>query len=218
MYFLIFYSSMTSLYCFIIQNNMYTLERTMKFAIMNKFPLELRGIYIEKYFCLENFPPPSPTQLPHISYSRIYSQFFMVASAAFLIATLIYFSCYTALYMAVAVDIWKNARLGIWSYVILTRMRMPYRDYTVLHEFRARHKSRHRSMKSAQRKFTAKAWRIGLAWSSEDTTSGTAIVKIRSHQHHRLRRGSAHQFLRSIVDFEADGEDAGTIQTLRCPA
>ncbi|MBW9052168.1 hypothetical protein [Rhizobium mesosinicum] len=148
--FLIFYSSMTGLYCFIIQNNMYTLDSAMKFVIMNKFPLELRGIYIAKYFYFENFPPPSPTQLPHISYSRIYSQFFMVASVAFLIAILIYFSCYAALYMAIAVDIWKNARLGIWSYVIagasiangvlstsyliLTRIRMPYRDYTVLHE------------------------------------------------------------------------------------
>jgi hypothetical protein len=148
--FLILFSSITGLYCLIIQNNLYTLESVIKFVLMNKFPMELRGAYIAKYFYFENFPPPLPKQLPHINYSRLHSQYYIIASIAFLAMMVIYFCLYTALYIIVAIDVWKSARLGIWSYVIasgciingilsisyliLTRMKMPYRDYTVLHE------------------------------------------------------------------------------------
>ncbi|NKM14172.1 hypothetical protein GFL85_24655 [Rhizobium laguerreae] len=148
--FLIFFSSIAGIYCLVIQNNLYTIESAIKFSIQNNFPVELRGIYIAKYFYFENFPPPSPIQLPHISYSRLYSNYFFAASVASLILLLLYFGFYTALYITIAIDVWKSARLGMWSYiiaaasiangalsisyVILTRMRMPYRDYTVLHE------------------------------------------------------------------------------------
>ncbi|MGO7181528.1 hypothetical protein ACCT14_11455 [Rhizobium brockwellii] len=148
--FLIFFSSITGIYCLVIQNNIYTIESAMKFSILNNFPTELHGIYIAKYFYFENFPPPSPTQLPHISYSQLYSNYFLAASVASLILLFLYFSFYTALYIIIAIDVWKSASLGIWSYIIaaasitnstlsmsyliLTRMRMPYRDYTVHHE------------------------------------------------------------------------------------
>ncbi|MGO6682094.1 hypothetical protein [Rhizobium leguminosarum] len=148
--FLIFFVSITGIYCLVIQNNIYTIESAMKFSILNNFPTELRDIYIAKYFYFENFPPPSPVQLPNISYSRLYSNYFLVASVTSLILLFLYFSFYTALYITIAIDVWKSARLGIWSYIIaaasitngtlsmsyliLTRMRMPYRDYTVFHE------------------------------------------------------------------------------------
>ncbi|MBY3301494.1 hypothetical protein HFO04_01550 [Rhizobium laguerreae] len=147
---LIFFSSVSGIYSLILQNNMYTIESAMKFSILKNFPEELRGIYVAKYFYSENFSAPSPIQLPYISYSRLYTKYFIAASVAFMILLLIYLGLYMALYVTIAIDVWKSARLGIWSYIIavasitngalgmsyliLTRMRMPYTDYTVLHE------------------------------------------------------------------------------------
>jgi|APAra7269096819_1048525.scaffolds.fasta_scaffold14088_3 hypothetical protein len=147
--FLLFFISVSGPYGLMIQNNMYTLESAMKFAI-SKFPKELQGIYIAKYFYLENFTPLFPTQLPHINATGLHTRIAMLISVLLLILIIVYSTIYISLYVAIAIDVWKEGRLGTWSYfiasasianatvgvgyLIFTRLKMPYRDYSVLHE------------------------------------------------------------------------------------
>lgn len=148
--FLILYASLTGLYCLMIQNNIYILDSVIKFIIGTKIPLELRGIFTAKYFYHENFPSLMPVNLPHISFSRWNTNVAIYTSIIVLVMMALYYCAYLFMYTIIAIDVWKAAKLGYWSYAIagasivntivgalymaFTRMRMPYRDYTALHE------------------------------------------------------------------------------------
>jgi len=148
--FLIFYSSLSGIYSMVLQNNLYIMDSAVKFIINNKFPIELRGIYNSKYFYYESVPTVSPKSLPHISFATIHTKSAIIFYCFFLFMMLAYFAAYSLTYILISIDVWRTANLGYWSYatagasitngivsgfyLVFTRAKMPYRDYTALHE------------------------------------------------------------------------------------
>ncbi|PTM95265.1 hypothetical protein [Mycoplana dimorpha] len=148
--FLIFFSGLLSTLSLLAQNNVYTLESTIKYIVNNHYPEQLRPIYISKYFWHENYPRYFPTRIPHLLISPIQSRLVDLISLGWLLAMFFYVILFFVIGILISIDVWKNGGISWfsrvvafgaiansvlgWGYFIITRCKMPYRNFLKLQE------------------------------------------------------------------------------------
>ncbi len=138
-------------YTLLVQGNLYLLDSALKAAIKAGVPPELQRLYETRYFAHEQFGAYVPFNLPHIipnAWSRgmakfsaaMYLLLFFLVSLAYICGNL----------FLLHYHLWAHPNFGNWSYALffylllvgitsfayawLTRVRLPYLDYTTNHE------------------------------------------------------------------------------------
>jgi hypothetical protein len=143
-------SSLLSSYTLLLQSNVYLMESAIKFLIKAIVPIELRQLYQIRYFPHEHSGQYTPFNLPHITQSSITTTLKKITALFSLCLLGSVYLAYTYCYVLLVADIWNAARLGNWSkaiavymglmsacgllFVIVTRMKLRYLDYTTNHE------------------------------------------------------------------------------------
>jgi hypothetical protein len=133
-----------------LQSNIYALDSAIRFLIAKVFPEELHNLYIIRYFAHEHYPAYNPFNLPHITPTNFTSNILIYGFSALGILVVITSLAATTLNIFIVFDMWRNPAFGIWSkvigvyimamglvaviYTIITRLRLPYRDFTANHE------------------------------------------------------------------------------------
>ena len=145
---LLLISNMLSCYTLILQANSSILDATIKSAIKFGVPEELRTVYLVRYFPHEQFGRYQPFNMPYLiptKLQRAIGKGVAILFLILLILTLLGFAA-TNLFLLVH-HLWIKPNFGVWSnlllvyllllglgatfYLILTRARLPYLDYTV---------------------------------------------------------------------------------------
>lgn len=148
---LLLITNLLSCYNLVLQGNCYLIESAMKLAIASAFPEQLQPIYRIRYFPHEITGRYYAVSLPHITQTKLVSRltgaiiwlFFpllVIGTIAF-IATNLYL-LFHFLWLRPNFGAWSYALLayilacGVFSflYMLLSRIRVPYRDFTVNHE------------------------------------------------------------------------------------
>jgi hypothetical protein len=144
-------SNLLACYTLMLQANVYLIESAIKHAISRTVPEELRTLYLVRYFPHEHFGVYRPFNLPHIIPNGPSRALVKVTSILFLLllaaVTIGFAACNFGLLLYF---LWFHPQLGIASYVLLifilacglctflylllTRCRLPYLDYTVNNE------------------------------------------------------------------------------------
>ena len=148
---LLLISNLLSCYTLILQSNCAILDATIKSAIRFGVPDELRTVYLVRYFPHEQFGRYQPFNMPYLIPTKlqiIIGKWVAILFLILLTVTLLAFmGCNLFL---LAHHLWIKPNFGVWStlllayilllgvgvtfYLILTRARLPYLDYTVNNE------------------------------------------------------------------------------------
>ncbi|WP_316180146.1 MULTISPECIES: hypothetical protein [unclassified Bradyrhizobium] len=148
---LLLIANLIACYTIILQANCSMLDATIRSVIGLATPTELQTLYLIRYFPHEHFGRYQPFNMPHLVPSRSLRALTRITAILFvmlLIATTLAFSACN-LFLLVY-HLWINPSFGAWStlllvyilalgfvailYIALTRLRLPYLDYTVNNE------------------------------------------------------------------------------------
>lgn len=147
---LLLISNLIAVHTLMMQNTLHIMDSTIRFIVAKIIPPELHQIYLAKIFTREHYPSYSGYNLPHITFNTINSIINRYTAIAFVIllsASSILFM-YCNLWMISDLILnpkmgWISISIGIYIiimgifsffYVIITRMKLPYTDYTVNNE------------------------------------------------------------------------------------
>lgn len=148
---LLLVSNILSCYTLILQSNAAILDATIKSAVGIAVPEELRTLYLVRYFPHESFGRYQPFNMPYMIPSRLQKIIGKITARLFL-AILIFTSlAFAACNLFLLIHhLWIKPSFGIWSnvllvyilvlgfgsflYLILTRLKLPYLDYTANYE------------------------------------------------------------------------------------
>ncbi len=147
---LLLISNILAVHTLMMQNSLYIIDSTIRFIIKKIVPPELHQIYLVKIFSLEHFPPYNPFNLPHITPAGLSSFVVINTARLFLIMMGISAVIYLLCNFWMLIDLINDPKLGWVSifvalyifttgivaflYVLMTRMKLPYNDYTSNHE------------------------------------------------------------------------------------
>jgi hypothetical protein len=147
---LLLISNLIAVHTLMMQNTLHIMDSTIRFIVGKIIPPELHQIYLAKIFTREHYPSYSAYNLPHITFNNINSFINKYTAIGFVIlifGSLILFM-YCNLWMISDLILnpkmgWISVSIGIYIlimgifslfYVIITRMKLPYTDYTVNNE------------------------------------------------------------------------------------
>lgn len=145
---LLLVSNMLSCYTLILQSNAAVLDATIKSAIRIAVPEELRNLYLVRYFPHEQFGRYQPFNMPYMIPNRLQRVIGRVTALLFLALLILTYLAFSVCNLFLLIHhLWIKPSFGIWStallvyilmlglgaflYLILTRFRLPYLDYTV---------------------------------------------------------------------------------------
>jgi hypothetical protein len=145
---LLLISNLLSCYTLILQANSSILDATIKSAIRSGVPEELRTVYLVRYFPHEQFGRYQPFNMPHLIPTKLQRAIGRGVAILFLIFLILTFFAFAACNLFLLIHhLWIKPNFGIWSnlllvyilllgvgatlYVLMTRFRLPYLDYTV---------------------------------------------------------------------------------------
>jgi hypothetical protein len=145
---LLLISNLLSCYTLILQANSSILDATVKSAIKLGVPEELRTVYLVRYFPHEQFGRYQSFNMPHLIPTKLQRTIGKGVAILFLILLILTFFAFAACNLFLLVHhLWIKPSFGVWSnvllayilllglgatfYVVLTRFRLPYLDYTV---------------------------------------------------------------------------------------
>jgi hypothetical protein len=145
---LLLVSNMLSCYTLFLQANSSILDATIKSAIKFGVPEELRTLYLVRYFPHEQFGRYQPFNMPYLIPTKL--QRTLTQAVAVLLLILLVFTLFafaTCNLFLLIHHLWIKPSFGVWSnvllvyifllgvsatiYLVLTRARLPYLDYTV---------------------------------------------------------------------------------------
>jgi hypothetical protein len=135
-----------------LQSNISAINAAIRHIIKRIFPEELHTLHALRYFAQEYYMPYHPFNLPHVAPTLITSKFAIYGFAIFSLLGIATAAAISVLNIAIVIDMWLNPALGFWSqavciyvatlsvgatfYTIITRFKLPYRDYSALDELR----------------------------------------------------------------------------------
>ncbi len=145
---LLLISNLISCYTLILQANSSILDATIKSAIKVGVPEELQTVYLVRYFPHEQFGRYQPFNMPHIIPTKLQRSIGKGVAILFLIFLILTSLSFAACNLFLLIHhLWLKPNFGIWSnlllayilllgvgatlYIVLTRFRLPYLDYTV---------------------------------------------------------------------------------------
>jgi hypothetical protein len=145
---LLLMSNLMSCYTLMLQANSSILDATIKSAIKFGVPEELQTVYLVRYFPHEQFGRYQPFNVPHLIPTKLQRAIGKGVAILFLIFLILTFLAFAACNLFLLIHhLWIKPNFGIWSnllliyilflgvgatlYVVLTRFRLPYIDYTV---------------------------------------------------------------------------------------
>ncbi|MCS3449102.1 putative small secreted protein [Bradyrhizobium elkanii] len=145
---LLLVSNMLSCYTLILQSNAAVLDATIRSAVAIAIPVELRNLYLIRYFPHEQFGRYQPFNMPYLIPSRLHRAIGKTSAVLFLILLIFTGVAFAACNLFLSLHyLWLHPSFGIWSnvmllyiltlglgalfYVVLTRFKLPYLDYTV---------------------------------------------------------------------------------------
>jgi hypothetical protein len=132
----------------ILQANSSILDATVKSAIKLGVPEELRTVYLVRYFPHEQFGRYQPFNMPHLIPTKLQRSISKGVAILFLMVLFLTLFAFAACNLFLLIHhLWVKPSFGVWSnlllayilllgvgalfYVILTRFRLPYLDYTI---------------------------------------------------------------------------------------
>ncbi|MDF0581051.1 hypothetical protein [Bradyrhizobium yuanmingense] len=141
-------SNLLSCYTLILQSNAAILDATIRSAIGIAVPEELRSLYLVRYFPHEQFGRYQPFNMPYMIPNTLQRAIGKVTALLFLVILTLTILALSACNLFLLIHhLWIKPSFGAWSfalliyilvlgfgtllYVILTRLRLPYLDYTV---------------------------------------------------------------------------------------
>ena len=163
---LLLISNLLSCYTLILQANSSILDATIKSAIKLSVPVELRTVYLVRYFPHEQFGRYQPFNMPYLIPTKLQRAIGKGVAVLFLILLILTLFAFAACNLFLLIHhLWIKPSFGVWSnlllvyilllglgatfYLVLTRVRLPYLDYTVNTELEllqqvdpARHRAR----------------------------------------------------------------------------
>jgi hypothetical protein len=148
---LLLISNLLACYTLMLQGNVFLIETAIKHAINRSVPDELKRVYLVRYFPHEHFGVYQPFNLPHLIPNASTRTISKYTALLFLVLLVGITGAYAVSNIALLFYyLWFHPQLGVlsyallafilacgvyaFSYVILTRVRLPYLDYTVNHE------------------------------------------------------------------------------------
>jgi hypothetical protein len=148
---LLLVSNLLSCYTLILQANSLILDVAIKSAIKFSVPEELRTLYLVRYFSHEQFGRYQPFNMPHLVPTKLQRAIGKSVAISFLVLLFVTYLAFAACNLFLLIHhLWLKPSFGIWSkvllayililglgallYLILTRFRLPYLDYTVNNE------------------------------------------------------------------------------------
>lgn len=143
-------TNMIAVHTLMMQNSLHIMDSVIKFIIIKSIPPELQQIYSAKIFNREHYPSYTPYNLPHIAFNPINTFIGKYTAISFLIllcgSGLIYIACNIWMIFDMIFNPkfgWISISIGIYIiitgffaflYVIITRFRLPYTDFSHNHE------------------------------------------------------------------------------------
>lgn len=144
---LLLVSNLLSCYTLILQSNAAILDATIKSAIPLTVPEELRNLYLVRYFPHEQFGRYQPFNMPYLIPNQLQRAIGKATALLFLGILTTTILAYSACNLFLLIHhLWIKPSFGVWStallmyiltlglgaflYLILTRLRLPYLDYT----------------------------------------------------------------------------------------
>jgi ABC-type multidrug transport system fused ATPase/permease subunit len=143
--FLLLLANLAGFYSSIIGNNKYKLESVLHYYIEKTVDKNLQEIYLSMYFPLQLFGRYNPINLPNLIYSDLLLAVDVIFLIIFVLASVSAFLFVVTFNFIFVYDLWVNLSVGFLSkisvfsilvlsissicFVIMTRFKMPYRDY-----------------------------------------------------------------------------------------
>lgn len=148
---LLLISNLLSCYTLILQANSSVLDATIRAAIKQSVPEELQALYLVRYFPHEQFGRYQPFNMPYLVPSKLQRRIGRIVAILFLVVLILTSVGFASCNLLLLIHyLWLTPSFGVWShvllayilvlglgaflYLILTRVRLPYLDYTINHE------------------------------------------------------------------------------------
>lgn len=147
---LLLVTNMIAVHTLMMQNSLHIIDSTIRTIIQKSIPPELHQIYHAKIFNREHYPSYLPYNLPHITFKPVNTFIGKYTAIAFLFMLIGSGLIYTILNVWMIFDLIANPKLGWISisiglyilttglfaflYMVTTRFKLPYTDYTINHE------------------------------------------------------------------------------------
>lgn len=147
---LLLVTNIIAVHTLMMQNSLHIMDSAIRVIIQKSIPPELHQIYSAKIFNREHYPSYMPFNLPHITFKKLNTLIGQYTAIAFQFMLSGSGLIYYALNLWMVTDIIFNPKLGWISitigiyiiitgifalcYLITTRLKLPYTDYTINHE------------------------------------------------------------------------------------
>lgn len=147
---LIVTSSTLGVYATALQANVVIVEGGIMHLAKRVYPSGLINILRAGFIPEQNFGKYYPKNLPHLTFTSLHSKLSLLSTYVYLLSLLFVIILVLVANLAILMDIWTTSSIGAYSKIvslyvlaisfvgfsilIITRMPMPLRDYSLLHE------------------------------------------------------------------------------------
>lgn len=147
---LLLMTNVLAVHTLMMQNSLHIMDSAIRTIIQKSVPPELHQFYHARIFNREHYPSYVPYNLPHITYKPVNTFIGKYTAIAFIFMLIGSSLIYLFLNLWMIFDLITNPKLGWISisigsyilvtgiialcYMITTRFKLPYTDYTVNHE------------------------------------------------------------------------------------
>lgn len=147
---LIVVSSTLGVYATALQANVAIVEGGIMHLAKRVYPSGLINVLRASLIPDQNFGKYYPKSLPHLTFTSFHSKLSLFSTYIYLLSLLCIIILLITANLAILIDIWKTSSIGVYSKIVsvyvlavsfvgfsilmITRLPMPLRDYSLLHE------------------------------------------------------------------------------------